>query len=86
MDINAICNYLETGVPFYEKTAPTVSRYLDDLYVRINSEPDNVRLSELLFVEQLRNRGEWTQPNHAANQTYKLKHRLGMDTTGDAGF
>jgi hypothetical protein len=77
---------LELAVVYYQRSAPTVSGYLNDLYIRINERPDEVRLSELLFAESLLSDGEWTQPNYAANQVYKLTSRLGMNTTGHAGW
>lgn len=70
----------------YETSAPTVHDYLDGLYIRISTKPSDVRLSEMLFVETLIEDGHWMQANYAANRVYKLMHRLGMDTTGHAGF
>jgi hypothetical protein len=86
LNIDEFMHWLEEAVPHYEKTSPTVSAYLDDLYIRITNRPSDVSLSELFGAEELQEEGDWLQPNYAANHVYKLMHRLGMDTTGHAGF
>ncbi len=70
----------------YEKTAPTVCAYANDLYIRIGERTDHVRLSELSCVAKLREDGLWEHPNFAANRIYHLMARLGMDVTRQAGF
>lgn len=70
----------------YEKTAPTVHAFADDLYQRINSAPESVTLLEIIRLEGLLDTGEWEQPNYAANRIYKLESELGRATTGHAGF
>lgn len=85
-DLNNIRSALEIICERYETTAPTVHAWANDLYVRINERPDDVRLSELLTVGRFVEGGVWLQPNYAANMVYKLQARLGQDTTGHAGF
>ena len=80
------CKFLTDAVVHYEKSAPLVSGYLDELYIRIGEKPDDVRLSELAAVSALLDGGQWEQPNYAANRIYKLACRLGRDVTGWAGF
>lgn len=71
----------------YEKTAPVVWAWADDLYRRLREQPTTVALVEITFLEGLRSAdGTWAHPNAAANQVYKLLHRLGRDTTGMLGF
>lgn len=70
----------------YERTAPTVHAWLDNLYIRIGENPVSVSMVELLHVESLREDGQWEQPNYAANRTYKMLARLGRDVSGQAGF
>lgn len=42
---------------------------------------------EIAQLLQLRDESlVWEQPNFAANRVYKLRHSLGMDVTGHAGF
>jgi hypothetical protein len=78
--------FLTEACATYERSAPTVAAYLDDLYVRLNEDPARVRLAELLGAARLREEGQWMKPNLAANSIYHLMHRLGLDTTGQAGF
>ena len=71
----------------YEKSAPIVSRWLDQLYVRIDETPENVVLTELMFVVRLENsEGIRLDPNSATNQLYHLQDRLSQDTTGNIGY
>ena len=71
----------------YEKSAPTVADHADDLYRRLNSGASgNVTLAEICALSQLLEDGIWEHPNYAANRSYKLRDRLNMDTTGNAGF
>lgn len=78
-ELTAICGH-------YEKTAPTVHAWADQLFQRVDYEAAKVLLVELYAVRQFREEGDWLQPNYAANSIYKLQHRLGQDTTGHAGF
>ncbi len=71
----------------YERSAPTVAAWANDLYIRMGERPDDVRLSELTTVTALYSTAEgWMPANFAANTVYKLMSRLGQDTTGHAGF
>jgi hypothetical protein len=80
-----LINFLEEACTQYEKSAPTVYEYLDDLYIRIDDMKD-VDLREIRFAQRLKENNIWLQPNYAANQTYHLMTELGMKTTGHAGF
>ena len=86
LDLQPTLDLLTAATAYYEKRAPTVESYLDDLYIRIHDAPETVRLVELLRVQRLRENGEWMHPNYAANVVYKLMEALGQDTTGHAGF
>lgn len=70
---------------YYEKSAPTVEAYLDDLYRRVNSGKP-VQLREILTISKLWEEGIWLQPNYAANLIYHLMYSIGLDTSGQAGF
>jgi len=85
LDLAALEQFLARGCMIYQLTAPTVERYLDDLYVRIHDSPQSVTLRELMRVRQL-HANDWLPPNYAANLVYKLQTELGQDTTGQAGF
>ena len=80
------CDYITEVCGQYERTAPTVCEFADDLYRRLNDDADSVRVSEVLCMSNMREEGIWLQPNFAANTVYKLMSRLGQDTTGQAGF
>jgi hypothetical protein len=86
IDFDALEDHLTRTCEEYEKTAPAVSRYADDLYIRLKESPETVVLPEILFVSRLAGEGTWMQPNYAANQLLHLLHRLKRDTTGLAGF
>ena len=70
----------------YEKSAPTVNEWANDVCIRISEKPETVVLPELLFVGRLQENGEWLAANYAANQLYHLLHRLGRDVSGHAGY
>ena len=87
IDLDGICRDLTAVAEHYEKSAPTVADWANDLYVRIGDSPDTVTLTELRMVTRMADTdGGWTHPNVAANLVYKLMNRLGRDTTGHAGF
>ena len=78
--LTAVCGH-------YERSAPTVATWANDLYIRMGERPDDVRLSELTAVLALYSPAEgWMPANLAANTIYKLMSRLGQDTTGHAGY
>jgi hypothetical protein len=87
LDFKAIEAAIGEVVDRYEKTAPPVSEWADDVYRRLR-DADTIVLSELVLIRDLKGRDgeEWMQPNYAANRVYKLLNRLGRDTTGSAGF
>lgn len=87
-DPDALERCVQEVMKHYEDSAPTVAEYADSIYMRLGSrEADEVRVSELVFIASLCTpEGVWTHPNTAANLCYKLMSRLGMDTTGHAGY
>lgn len=85
-DFKAATKFVSEVVHHYEKSAPTVSAWADDLYIRLNENTASVTLNELLQCQALLEEGGWMQPNYAANKIYHLMDRLGQDTTGHAGF
>ena len=86
IDLEAIQAFLVHVVAHYEKTAPTVSRWADDLYTRLSDDPYSVRLVEVMQAQALLESDVWEHPNLAANRVYKLMTALGQDTTGHAGY
>lgn len=86
IDIEAIQAFLARVVSYYEKTAPTVSAYADDLYIRLSDDLYSVKLIEVMRVQALLEGDIWEHPNLAANRIYSLMNALGQDTTGHAGY
>jgi hypothetical protein len=68
----------------YKDTAPTVSRWADDLYMRIRDNTRIILLDEIIVLSYIID--NHCDGNTAANVVYKLYDRLGWDTTGMAGF
>jgi hypothetical protein len=84
-DVDKCREFLEVLVLHYEKLAPTVSRYADDVYIRLgDGEP--VQIRELTTLRSLYTEDGWQQHNLAANLIYKLEHSLGRDLTGQCGY
>lgn len=69
---SAMHQFLADACDHYEKTAPTVHAFCDDLYIRMNENPQSVTLFELRKVSYLRDSEQWMQPNFAANFIYHL--------------
>ncbi len=86
IDIEAIQAFLTRVVAHYEKTAPTVSRWADDLYTRLNEDSYSVSLVEVMRAQALLEGDVWEHPHYAANRIYKLMTTLGQDTTGHIGY
>lgn len=91
--LNNVFAFLKAAVVHYEKSAPTVSDHADETYRRFLDPADfagghDVTWREIGQLLQLRDEvsREWEQPNAAANRVYKLRHSMGMDVTGHAGF
>lgn len=73
--------YLTDVAERYEKTAPTVEQWCDFLAA---DGGHKTTLADVTLVHRLAT--ETTPPSTAANLVYHLNHRLGRDTTGQAGF
>ncbi len=86
IDIKSSHKFLEVVVRQYEKSAPTVSRWADDLYIRLHDDIRHVLLIELITAQSLLEENTWVHPHLAANRIYKLMEEPGQDTTGHAGY
>ena len=86
IDFQKVFDHLTAACNHYEKSAPTVAAYCDDLYRRMGGDWKSVTLAEIVAVSALLENGEWEHPNYAANRIYKLMDSIGMPTTGHAGF
>lgn len=75
---SGLTEFVSAGMDEYEKSAPAVAAYLDNLYRRVQDAPDRVTLFELRQATMLF--GEtWEPPNAAQNRVYKLVSRLGLE-------
>ena len=79
-DYHKLRSFLEGAVSHYEKTAPALSTWLDDLYVSLADNPAAVSVFELLQLQQLKMNDEWEHPNYAQNRWYKVRALQGKDT------
>lgn len=86
IDFRAIDKALAAAADQYERSAPTVHAWVDDLCRRLAEQARTVPLGEILFLGRLCEDGVWMQPNYAANALYHLLHDLGRDITGQIGF
>lgn len=78
IDFTELSTFLTEAGIHYEKTAPTVKKYLDGLYMR-SQEGRNVYLEEIIQVQALKENGTWEQPDKAANRIYKLQNYFGRE-------
>lgn len=88
LDWAAFDAHLIAAAEHYEKTAPAVADWVDDLYRRMrdHDQVQTVLYVEILAALQLFGPETWEHPNYAQNRIYKLLSRLGRDTTGMADF
>ena len=70
--------FLERACAHYEKSAPALCDWLDELYVALNESPMTVTVFELLQLAQLELNGEWEHPNYAQNRWYKVRALKGQ--------
>jgi hypothetical protein len=77
IDFEQINEKLTQACIYYEKTAPVVSRWADDLYMRINDNPREVKLGEIIILNQLFGDGGLIPPNYAQNIIYKHLESIG---------
>jgi len=65
------------AVAYYEKSSPVVSRWADDLYVRLNEDIYSVTMREIRTLDALFDEA-WSGPNLAQNQVYKCLEAQGQ--------
>lgn len=81
-DYHAFAKFATEACDHYEKTAPAVRDYVDDVYMRMQDDPGSIRLTEVTFIGRLRDEGEWMHPNYAQNSLMHHLDRLGRSTVG----
>jgi hypothetical protein len=72
-------SYIEDAVANYEKSAPQLAEWLDELYIALEQNPISVSVFELLQLAQLKMDGIWEQANYAQNRWYKVRALKGQD-------
>lgn len=78
-DGDALDAFIVLAVAQYETSAPTVTKYLNDLYGRLVTDLSQVNLFEVFQVLALLENSIWEDPLHAANRIFRLKDRLGLN-------
>lgn len=77
LDIVQLRKFVQAACLHYEHSAPALSDYLDDLYIRLDETPGAVSVSEVMQVTRLYEE-TWEHPNYAQNRIYKM-----LDSVGD---
>ena len=62
----------------YEKSSPVVSRWADDLYMRLTDDLYSVTMREIRTLDALIDGGIWSGSNLAQNQVYKCLEAQGQ--------
>jgi len=82
IDIDLIRSKLSSCCFQYEKTAPVVSRWADELYMTLSENASLVTVWELMVLDKLDADGEWINANYAQNMVYKCMDSLNKNTSG----
>lgn len=80
IDIDKIEKFVQDAVIHYEKSAPEATAYLDDLYVRIQEQAEDVSLRELMLVSHLMTESGWMDPHYAQNHITHVAQEAGHPT------
>ena len=72
-------DFLTLAVNHYEKSAPALADWLDELYITLQENPQSVTVFQLLQLQQLVMDGQWEHPNFAQNRWYKVRELMGQD-------
>ena len=78
-DIRLVENMIEDACAHYAESAPLLSEYLDELYMRVMDKPESVSLFEIMTVSSLSADGSYKNANYAQNTYYKMLDILGRD-------
>lgn len=77
---------LSAVVFHYERSAPIVARWAEDLYQKVQESPEKVTMRDMVVVLTIVTGDTLTPPAAAANYVYKHLAASGYDTTGLADF
>jgi len=85
IDFQAISDCIVKHCELYEKTAPIVSRWLDELFIRLEDSNVSIKLVEIQFLMKLEEDGISLDGQQATNRLYHLQERLGENVDGQIG-
>ncbi len=78
-DYHATRRFIEDAATHYDKSAPALVGWLDELYIALAEAPATVTVFELMQLQQLKMDGEWEHPNYAQNRWYKVRGLLNKE-------
>ncbi len=82
INLDTIQSELSKICAYYEKSAPAVSQWADDLYMRLSDNPHIVLLGEIMIINHLYSDNGFVHPSFAQNTVYHLLDRLQLNTFG----
>lgn len=88
LDIESARKFIEQAMKHYlaEKASGWFTDWLNDLYIKLGENCQEVTLDEMLNLQSLHCDGQWKPQTFAQNAIYKLFDRLGRDTSGIIGY
>lgn len=79
--------FLAEAVQHYAESAPRLSTWLEEMYIRLGEEGwKTITLEEIQQIQYLYVDDCWLAAEWAQNNIYRLLNRQGKDTTKIAGF
>lgn len=79
--------FLEQAVRHYEQSAPRLSAWLEEMYIRLGEEEwKTITLEEIQQIQYLFADNQWLAAEWAQNNIYRMLNRQGKNTTKIAGF
>jgi hypothetical protein len=79
--------FLAEAVHHYEQSAPRLSEWLEEMYIRLGEDEwKTITLEEIQQIQYLHADDCWLGAEWAQNNIYRLLNRMGKDTTKIAGF
>ena len=79
LNLAALDQALTAARAQYERTAPSLATWLDDLCLAIHKQPAAVSLADVRFVGRLCEAGVWLPAHTAQNALYHHLYRSGKD-------
>lgn len=87
LSVEKFKKFLEEAVKHYAQSAPRLSTWLDEMYIRLGEEDwKTITLVEIQQIQYLHVDDCWLAAEWAQNNIYRMLNRQGKDTTKIAGF